>query len=139
MASNVAGPGNRAADPTARAPAGPGAALGAARGAASHPQARAAARAARRGDARRQRADRHLLGLRQRRHARSCTICADERRDGATLVVVESVGDLWALERASATRARYHVLGGALSPLDGVGPDDLNHRRAWSRGSPRAA
>jgi recombination protein RecR len=41
-------------------------------------------------------------------------------------VVVESVGDLWALERANATRARYHVLGGALSPLDGVGPDDLN-------------
>ena len=55
-----------------------------------------------------------------------CTICADERRDGATLVVVESVGDLWALERAQATRARYHVLGGALSPLDGVGPEDLN-------------
>jgi recombination protein RecR len=55
-----------------------------------------------------------------------CTICSDERRDGATLVVVESVGDLWALERANATRARYHVLGGALSPLDGVGPDDLN-------------
>ena len=42
------------------------------------------------------------------------------------LVVVESVGDLWALERANATRGRYHVLGGALSPLDGVGPDDLN-------------
>jgi len=55
-----------------------------------------------------------------------CTICADERRDDATLVVVESVGDLWALERAQATRARYHVLGGALSPLDGVGPEDLN-------------
>jgi recombination protein RecR len=55
-----------------------------------------------------------------------CTICADERRDATTLVVVESVGDLWALERASATRARYHVLGGALSPLDGVGPADLN-------------
>jgi recombination protein RecR len=55
-----------------------------------------------------------------------CTICADARRDGATLVVVESVGDLWALERANATSARYHVLGGALSPLDGVGPDDLN-------------
>ena len=55
-----------------------------------------------------------------------CTICADERRDSTTLVVVESVGDLWALERAGATRARYHVLGGALSPLDGVGPSDLN-------------
>ena len=55
-----------------------------------------------------------------------CTICSDERRDQTTLVVVESVGDLWALERASATRARYHVLGGALSALDGVGPSDLN-------------
>jgi recombination protein RecR len=55
-----------------------------------------------------------------------CTICADDRRDASMLVVVESVGDLWALERANATRGRYHVLGGALSPLDGVGPDDLN-------------
>ncbi len=55
-----------------------------------------------------------------------CTICSDERRDATTIVVVESVGDLWALERAGATRARYHVLGGALSPLDGVGPSDLN-------------
>jgi recombination protein RecR len=55
-----------------------------------------------------------------------CTICCDDKRDATTLVVVESVGDLWALERAGATRARYHVLGGALSPLDGVGPDDLN-------------
>ena len=55
-----------------------------------------------------------------------CMICADDRRDATMLVVVESVGDLWALERANATRGRYHVLGGALSPLDGVGPDDLN-------------
>jgi recombination protein RecR len=55
-----------------------------------------------------------------------CTICSDERRDASTIVVVESVGDLWALERAGATQARYHVLGGALSPLDGVGPSDLN-------------
>src|ERR1700678_1605661 len=55
-----------------------------------------------------------------------CTICADDRRDASMLVVVESVGDLWALERANATRGRYHVLGGALSPLDGIGPDDLN-------------
>ncbi len=55
-----------------------------------------------------------------------CTICADERRDPATIVVVETVADLWALERAQAVRARYHVLGGVLSPLDGVGPDDLN-------------
>jgi len=55
-----------------------------------------------------------------------CTICADERRDRTTIVVVETVGDLWALERAGAVRAQYHVLGGVLSPLDGVGPDDLN-------------
>ncbi|MFO1184670.1 MAG: recombination mediator RecR [Bauldia sp.] len=55
-----------------------------------------------------------------------CTICADARRDPATLVVVEDVADLWALERAGALNARYHVLGGTLSPLDGVGPDDLN-------------
>ena len=55
-----------------------------------------------------------------------CTICADPRRDESLIVVVELVGDLWALERADATRGRYHVLGGALSPLDGVGPEDLN-------------
>src|SRR5271166_3762740 len=55
-----------------------------------------------------------------------CTICSDEKRDASTIVVVESVGDLWALERAGAIRARYHVLGGVLSPLDGVGPADLN-------------
>jgi len=54
-----------------------------------------------------------------------CTICSDPRRDASTIIVVEDVADLWALERASATNARYHVLGGALSPLDGVGPDDL--------------
>lgn len=55
-----------------------------------------------------------------------CTICADPVRDPRLLVVVADVGDLWALERAGALNARYHVLGGVLSPLDGVGPDDLN-------------
>jgi recombination protein RecR len=55
-----------------------------------------------------------------------CTVCRDERRDPTVLVVVETVADLWALERAAAIRARYHVLGGTLSPLDGVGPKDLN-------------
>ncbi|MGE0626968.1 MAG: recombination mediator RecR [Hyphomicrobiaceae bacterium] len=55
-----------------------------------------------------------------------CTICADERRDPALIVVVEEIGDLWALERAGAVNARYHVLGGHLSPLDGIGPDRLN-------------
>ena len=55
-----------------------------------------------------------------------CTVCSDPRRDGSVIVVVEDVSDLWALERASAINARYHVLGGTLSPLDGVGPQDLN-------------
>jgi recombination protein RecR len=55
-----------------------------------------------------------------------CTICTDPRRDGNVLIVVEDVSDLWALERASAMNARYHVLGGTLSPLDGIRPDDLN-------------
>ncbi|HEX9904831.1 MAG TPA: recombination mediator RecR [Propylenella sp.] len=55
-----------------------------------------------------------------------CAICRDPARDPAILVVVEDVGDLWALERAAATRGRYHVLGGVLSPLDGIGPEDLN-------------
>ena len=54
-----------------------------------------------------------------------CTICADPRREAGMIVVVEDVADLWALERAGVLNARYHVLGGALSPLDGVGPDDL--------------
>jgi recombination protein RecR len=54
-----------------------------------------------------------------------CTVCTDPRRDPTIIVVVADVGDLWALERASAISARYHVLGGTLSPLDGVGPDDL--------------
>jgi recombination protein RecR len=55
-----------------------------------------------------------------------CTVCTDARRDPAIIVVVADVADLWALERASATHGRYHVLGGTLSPLDGVGPQDLN-------------
>lgn len=55
-----------------------------------------------------------------------CTICCDPRRDAGLIVVVETVADLWALERAGALSARYHVLGGVLSPLDGVGPKDLN-------------
>ena len=62
-----------------------------------------------------------------------CTLCRDTRRDSATLVVVETVADLWALERAGATRGKYHVLGGVLSPLDGVGPKDLNLARLTER------
>jgi recombination protein RecR len=54
-----------------------------------------------------------------------CTVCTDERRDPSMIVVVADVADLWALERAGALNARYHVLGGTLSPLDGIGPQDL--------------
>jgi recombination protein RecR len=55
-----------------------------------------------------------------------CTVCIDGRRDQSVIVVVADVSDLWALERAHAINARYHVLGGTLSPLDGVGPGDLS-------------
>jgi len=57
--------------------------------------------------------------------ANPCTVCTDPRRDAGTIVVVADVADLWALERAEVINARYHVLGGTLSPLDGVGPQDL--------------
>jgi recombination protein RecR len=55
-----------------------------------------------------------------------CTVCSDDHRDQAVIIVVEEVADLWALERASTMNSAYHVLGGTLSPLDGVGPEDLN-------------
>jgi recombination protein RecR len=55
-----------------------------------------------------------------------CTICSDARRDPHLLCVVEDVADLWALERANVFRGRYHVLGGALSALDGITPERLN-------------
>jgi recombination protein RecR len=54
-----------------------------------------------------------------------CAICDDERRATGELCIVEDVADLWAMERAQVFRGRYHVLGGTLSPLDDVGPDDL--------------
>jgi recombination protein RecR len=54
-----------------------------------------------------------------------CALCRDPRRDPALLCVVEDVADLWAIERAGAFRGRYHVLGGTLSALEGVGPEDL--------------
>ena len=112
MPNAVAGPGDRAADPAARAPAGPRAAFGAPRRAASHPQARELARPARRGDARRRRAHPHLLDVCGNVDTRDpCTICADARRDASLLVVVESVGDLWALERADATRGALSRAG----------------------------
>ncbi len=55
-----------------------------------------------------------------------CAICADERRDPRSLCVVEEVADLWALDRSRLFGGRYHVLGGRLSALDGVTPDDLS-------------
>jgi recombination protein RecR len=55
-----------------------------------------------------------------------CTICADPRRDGSVVCVVEEASDIGPIERTGEYRGRYHVLGGRLSPLDGVGPDDLS-------------
>ena len=55
-----------------------------------------------------------------------CAICRDATRDSATICVVEEANDLLALEKTSEYRGLYHVLGGALSPLDGIGPDDLH-------------
>lgn len=55
-----------------------------------------------------------------------CGICTDPKRDAGLICVVEDVADLWALERMGGFRGRYHVLGGVLSALDGIGPDDLH-------------
>ncbi len=55
-----------------------------------------------------------------------CHICDNDKRDKSTLCVIEDVSDLWALERSGSYSGRYHVIGGTLSALDGVGPDDLN-------------
>ena len=67
-----------------------------------------------------------------------CSVCADRERDASLICVVEEAGSLWAMERAGAFRGRYHVLGGLLSALDGIGPDSLRIeslvRRAGSGG-----
>ena len=55
-----------------------------------------------------------------------CAICADTRRDPSLICVVEDVGDLWAIERTGSFKGRYHVLGGTLSAIDGIGPEELN-------------
>jgi recombination protein RecR len=65
--------------------------------------------------------------------ASPCAICSDSRRDPHLLCVVEDVADLWALERAGVFRGRYHVLGGALSALDGVTPERLNVGKLMER------
>jgi recombination protein RecR len=65
-----------------------------------------------------------------------CTICQDQRRDRSLIVVVEEIGDLWALERAGVVNGLYHVLGGHLSPLDGVGPEQLTIGKLLERAAP---
>lgn len=65
--------------------------------------------------------------------AQTCGVCRDQRRDVSSLCVVEDVADLWAMERTSAFKGRYHVLGGVLSALDGIGPDDLKIPRLVRR------
>lgn len=65
-----------------------------------------------------------------------CTICQDPRRDQTLIVAVEEIGDLWALERAGVVNSLYHVLGGHLSPLDGIGPDQLNIAKLVERAVP---
>jgi recombination protein RecR len=62
-----------------------------------------------------------------------CAICRDRERDATAICIVEDLADLWALERTGAFRGRYHVLGGTLSALDGIGPEDLNIDRLLAR------
>ncbi len=64
-----------------------------------------------------------------------CSVCVDARRDPTSICVVEEVADLWAIERSAAFRGRYHVLGGVLSALDGIGPEDLRIARLVERAS----
>jgi recombination protein RecR len=66
-----------------------------------------------------------------------CMICADTERD-ASICVVEEVADLWAIERSGAFKGRYHVLGGVLSALDGIGPEDLSIARLVERAAATA-
>ena len=65
-----------------------------------------------------------------------CAICRDPKRDASAICVVEDLADLWALERTGAFAGRYHVLGGTLSALDGIGPEDLNIARLIARLGP---
>ncbi len=64
-----------------------------------------------------------------------CSVCAAPGRDLAIICAVEDVADLWAMERSGVFRGRYHIVGGALSALDGVGPDDLNISSLVTRAS----
>jgi len=67
-----------------------------------------------------------------------CAICRDPERDPMAICAVEDLADLWALERTGAFRGRYHVLGGTLSALDGIGPDELNIARLIARLGPES-
>lgn len=67
-----------------------------------------------------------------------CAVCADHKRDPSLLCVVADVGDLWALERAKVFKGRYHVLGGLLSAMDGVRPEDLHIEQLVARASDAA-
>jgi len=67
-----------------------------------------------------------------------CSICTDPRRKEQAICVVEEIADLWALERSGAFRGRYHVLGGTLSALDGIGPEDLHITGLVERASAEA-
>ncbi|GAB77094.1 DNA replication and repair protein RecR [Austwickia chelonae] len=62
-----------------------------------------------------------------------CRICSDERRDGSAICVVEEPKDVLAIERTREFRGRYHVLGGAINPMDGIGPDQLRFSELFAR------
>ena len=62
-----------------------------------------------------------------------CSICSDNARDPAVICVVEDLADLWAIERSHMFKGRYHILGGVLSAMDGVGPDQLNMASLFTR------
>ncbi|MBP02034.1 MAG: recombination protein RecR, partial [Rhodospirillaceae bacterium] len=67
-----------------------------------------------------------------------CQLCTDLERDQSLICVVEDVADLWALERSGTYRGLYHVIGGLLSPLDGIGPDDLNIKHLLPRATAKS-
>ena len=62
-----------------------------------------------------------------------CNICTDQNRDGSIICVVEEPQDIYSFERTNSYKGKYHVLGGVLSPLDGIGPDDLNLDNLYKR------
>ena len=65
-----------------------------------------------------------------------CGICSDSKRDDYLICIVEDAQDIYAFEKTNSFRGKYHVLGGVISPLDGIGPDDLNLEKLYSRVEP---